>query len=650
MWHSVAAWAPTGYGMQSGLFAPRIKALGYDIAMTAYYGHQGGEMMWNGIKVYPSYNAPYGSDVIVPNALHHFGAHSAKSLHEASCRGLLITLGDVWTFEAPLLSELAVGSWTPVDHLQVPDATRNWFQAMGAVPIAMSRFGEAALRDAGFNPMYVPHGIDTAVFRPGDQILARKSVGVPEDAFVVAMVANNVGRDGNRKAFSEQIEAFRMLRRKHNDAFLVLHTDVDSPAGMRLRPFLERTLPKGSYTFTDVFAYQKGLSPAAVAEIYRAADVLSNCSYGEGFGIPIVEAQACGVPVIVTDATAMPELVGAGWKVGYERMWHDSQGGWAAKPIIGEIVQAYEAAYDRARDEDLRAMAWAFAQDYDADRVTQQYWKPVLERFEAALELRRQDLTTPPDPARLPVQIRSADGLLWVDRGGKAGDQLGPDPHEQDLWPILEGLLPEGGVLLDVGAHVGHWSLRLASKASRVIAVEANPVTASTLRRNIALNDLGGKVEVIELAAWDEPTRLRLFDPYNQVAGGSTRVLPADNGDGAVPADRLDNALYLAPTVERPKRIDLIKLDVEGADIHAIDGMAGLLERLKPALFIELHDIYGYYTRAELEACLERVGYTWTVAHTIPTTWMPDGESDVVQQADYLLATPLEVGVTKAPS
>jgi FkbM family methyltransferase len=644
LWHSVAPWAPTGYGTQTGLFTPRIRDLGHDIALSVYYGHQGSEMMWNGIKVYPSYSAAYGSDVIVPNALHHFDAHSSRSLHEASCRGIIITLGDVWTFESPLLDQLAVGSWVPIDHLQVPDVTRNWLKTMGAVPIAMSRFGEQALQDAGFNPMYVPHGVDLNVFRPGDQTAARKSVGLPEDAFVVGIVANNIGRDGNRKAFSEQITAFAQLRRKHSDAMLVIHCDVDQPAGMRLRPFLERSLPKGSYTYTDIYAYRKGLNPAAVAEVYRAADVLSNCSYGEGFGIPIMEAQACGIPVIVTDATAMPELVGAGWKVGYEPLWHDSQGAWAAKPRIGEIVQAYEEAYDHARDEDMRALAWGKAQDYDADAITERYWNPALDRFADALERRREDFTRPPDPARLPVQIRSADGLLWVDRGGRSGDQLGPDAHEQDLWPILEGLLPEGGVLLDVGAHVGHWSLRLAAKASRVIAVEANPVTASTLRRNVALNDLGDKVTVVELAAWDETASLRLFDPYNQVAGGSTRVMPTDNGDGTVQADRLDNALYYAPIIERPKRIDLVKLDVEGADIHAIDGMADLLANYHPALFIELHDIYGYYTRADLEAALERVGYVWEVAHTIPTTWMPDGESDVVQQADYLLATPARVG------
>jgi glycosyltransferase involved in cell wall biosynthesis len=342
-------------------------------------------MDWNGMKCYPSYSAPYGADVIVPHALHHFRAEKCRSIEEASARGIIITLGDVWTFESPLLDQLCVGSWVPVDHLGVPEVVSGWFGVMGAIPIAMSRFGEAALREAGLNPLYAPHGIETKVFCPGDRAAARAAAGLPEDAFVVAMVANNVGRDGNRKAFAEQIAAFAQLRKRHNDAMLVLHTDVDQPSGMRLRPFLEHNLPRDSYTFTDIYSYRKGLNPSAVADVYRSADVLSNCSYGEGFGIPIMEAQACGTPVIVTDATAMPELCGSGWKVGWEKTWHDSQGGWAAVPRIGDIADAYEQAYEKARDESMRAEAWAFAQDYDADVVTERYWRPLLEKFAGVL-------------------------------------------------------------------------------------------------------------------------------------------------------------------------------------------------------------------------------------------------------------------------
>ncbi|HEY5985581.1 MAG TPA: FkbM family methyltransferase [Streptosporangiaceae bacterium] len=632
LWHSVAPYVGTGYGQQTGIFAPRIRDLGHDVALSVYYGLQGAEMNWNGLRCMPGYAANYGSDVLVQHALTHFGAENDRSVGQAATRGIVITLGDVWTFETPLLNRLCVGSWVPVDHLDVPAMTRGWFRMSGAVPIAMSRFGEAALRDAGFDPLYVPHGIDLQTFCPGDKAEARAKVGVPEDVFVVGMVANNVGRDNNRKAFAEQITAFAELRKRHGDVMMVLHTDVDAPGGMDLRAFLRDYLPEGSYTFTEPYTYRKGMNPSAIADILRAIDVLSCCSYGEGFGIPIIEAQACSIPVVVTDATAMPELCGSGWRVPYERMWHESQVGWVAKPLIGAIADAYEQAYEKARDESMRAEAFAFAQDYGADVVTDRYWRPVLDRFEAVLAEMREDLAKPPRPA--PPRVREADGLLWLDRGPSTGDVLGFADHEAGNRAILEGLLPEGGVLLDVGAHVGHWALRLAAKASKVVAVEANPATAATLRRHVAMNGIGN-VEVVQLAAWDEQAYLSLDDPSGQVEGGSTRTVPADGMIGAVQGDRLDKV------ITGLDRLDLVKLDVEGADIHALRGMAGLLAKYRPVLFVECHDIYGYYDRADLEQTLTDLGYGFEVAASVPSNWMPDGPSEVTRQADYLVCRPL---------
>jgi len=639
LWHSVAPWAPTGYGQQTGIFARRIKEqLGYDLALSLYYGLQGSEFDWHGIRCYPSYNAPYGSDVIVPNALHWFDAQNAKGIGDVAARGIIITLGDVWTFESPVLNQLSVGSWVPIDHLTVPDVVRNWFEVMGAIPIAMSRFGERALVEAGLQPLYVPHGIDTSVFAPGDQASAREALGVPQDAFVVGMVANNIGRDGNRKAFAEQITAFAELHRKHSDAFFIIHTDVDCSAGMRLRQFLDRTLPHGSYSFTDVTAYRKGLKPAAVADVHRAMDVLTNASYGEGFGVPIMEAQACGTPVIVTDATAMPELVGAGWKVGYEPMWHDSQGAWAAKPRIGEITDAMFEAYAQAKDLDLKAKAWQFAQDYDADTVTERYWAPALARFEGALERRRADLNSPRPPQE---QVRrSDDGFLWLDRGPNTDDWVAYTDHEPWLRPIFDELLPEGGVMLDVGAHVGRWSIRLAGKASRIVAVEANPTTAKTLRRHLAMNDVGN-VTVVEMAAWDEARELRIDDPNGRQDGGGARTLAGDGAGVVVWANRLDDS-EAAWRLADGDRLDLVKLDVEGADIHALLGMKGLLDRWGPTLLIECHDIYGYYDRADLEQTLTDLGYQWRVAASEPSNWQPGvGIIDHYRMNDYLVATPI---------
>jgi FkbM family methyltransferase len=168
-----------------------------------------------------------------------------------------------------------------------------------------------------------------------------------------------------------------------------------------------------------------------------------------------------------------------------------------------------------------------------------------------------------------------------------------------------------------------------------VVAVESNPATAATLRRHIAMNGLSN-VDVYEIAAWDEEAELILSDPNAQVEGGSTRVLPADGLPAEARGTRLDMLLANEP------RIDLVKLDVEGADIRALKGMAGLLQRCRPALLIEDHSIYGYYERADLEALLGELGYGWEVAHSGETVWMPDGIRDTPVLGEYLLARPLE--------
>ncbi len=453
----MSPWTGTGYGMQTGLFTPRIKRLGHDIAISAFYGIQGAIQYWRGIKVYPNYHAPVGTDVLVPHALNHFGVHQTRNLREVASRGLIITHYDVWTLSAPMLPNMAVAAWVPIDHEEVPPLVAKWFGDTGAVPIAQSRFGQRKLTEIGLDTLYVPAGVDTSVFHPGDQAEARERVGIPPDAFVVAMVAANIGRDGARKGFYEQILAFKALRAKHSDAVLCLHTDVDSPIGVSLRDLLGE-LPDHSYTYTDPYAYRLGLPASKVADIYRAADVLSNCSWGEGFGVPIIEAQACGRPVIVTDTTAMPELVGGGWLVQGEPMWHDSQRAWARRPLISSITDAYMQAYEHARDEDVQALAWAKAQEYDADLVTEQYWKPVLDQLEEGLLQVQQRLATPtvrttPQQARPMVALAPGTKAMEI---AEAAMRHGAAQVMEELAAAVElvdTMRPE--VVVEVGCDQG---------------------------------------------------------------------------------------------------------------------------------------------------------------------------------------------------
>jgi FkbM family methyltransferase len=163
------------------------------------------------------------------------------------------------------------------------------------------------------------------------------------------------------------------------------------------------------------------------------------------------------------------------------------------------------------------------------------------------------------------------------------------------------------------------------------------------LRFHIALNGVEN-VTVIEGAAWDAETVMRLEDPHGQVTGGSTRTLEAEAAivdDPDAPGHRMGLArgdvfakpldTWLAEALPVLDRVDLVKLDVEGADLHALRGMADTLARHMPTLFIEDHSIYGYYDRGDLLRLLAKLGY----AAQVFTAMLAGGRS-----APYIIAHP----------
>jgi glycosyltransferase involved in cell wall biosynthesis len=257
----------------------------------------------------------------------------------------------------------------------------------------MSQFGQRVLTEAGLEPLYAPHGVDTNMFKPSphdhDGTPARKVFDIHPDRFVVGMVANNKGNQPPRKGFGEAFLAFARLLKHDPDAQLYKHSDENGAHnGMNLQALAEAcNIPPENIEFADGYTLRVGLPDERMAQLYSCFDVLLAPSYGEGFGIPVIEAQACGLPVIVSDFSAQPELVGEGVAVPVQPLWDPLQVSWYGIPSVGAIAEALIEIHGRDAREVKAAAKRArhFALGYDDRVVWEQHWVPIMRELEGRL-------------------------------------------------------------------------------------------------------------------------------------------------------------------------------------------------------------------------------------------------------------------------
>ena len=389
LWVSNAPWTKTGYGVQTGLNTVLLQELGHQVTIFAYYGLDGAVTEWRGMHVYPGSPQPWGNDIVRPHAV-------------ATKADIVISLMDVWVQDkwGKKLADdgILYCPWLPVDQQPAPvrivEALENANPA-----IAMSLFGQRELLRAGVFTTYVPHCFDPSVYYPGDKQEARAKLRLPADKFIIAMVAANKGAP-SRKCFTEQLTAFAQFKQRRPDAWLYLHTLLNrGEQGEDLVELLTALgLKMGSdYGFTAQYDYINGWLPESIATLYRAVDVLSNASMGEGFGVPILEAQACGTPVVTTLASSMPELTWAGRCVSKVHPYWTPLNAWAWLPDVDALTDAYSELYEELHDAAgaalLRARAVEGARPYTTARVRDDYWRPVLQGIAEAKKRSGEEAT-----------------------------------------------------------------------------------------------------------------------------------------------------------------------------------------------------------------------------------------------------------------
>ena len=169
--------------------------------------------------------------------------------------------------------------------------------------------------------------------------------------------------------------------------------------------------------------------------------------------------------------------------------------------------------------------------------------------------------------------------------------------HEVETTAVLDGLVRPGMVMLDIGAHVGYYTHRYAPKVGengRVLAFEPHPRTYQTLQTNI---QQFSNVTTFQLALAESSGTAELHDYLMMSASGSLNYDPGmetlqksqvTKGDIAprirqnfeaktftVETKRVDDCLSDAGI----EQVDLVKMDIEGAEIGALRGMSQTIAR-----------------------------------------------------------------------
>ncbi len=162
---------------------------------------------------------------------------------------------------------------------------------------------------------------------------------------------------------------------------------------------------------------------------------------------------------------------------------------------------------------------------------------------------------------------------------------------EKDQLEALLALLRNDDVLYDIGSSVGAWSIPAAAKTNsgRVISFEPDPENRQRLLANYELNGLTN-FQIMPIAVGDKPGELELFTAGSYAASPSLKPVNKISTSIKVKIETVDDLIgrkeIPPPTV--------VKIDIEGAEMMALQGMSSLLRSDKKprALVLELHPLY----------------------------------------------------------
>ena len=187
-------------------------------------------------------------------------------------------------------------------------------------------------------------------------------------------------------------------------------------------------------------------------------------------------------------------------------------------------------------------------------------------------------------PGERPLMVRTWDGFRFVIRPGTT--DLGHATLVPELYELNNWFLPNArGIVVDVGANVGGYTVRACRSADLVIAIEPLPDVFRLLQHNVSLNCVKNNVILVKKAVCDKKGYIELKVPrvHKYYASGYASIVRDSDLAYKVEADTLDNIINSLGI----QKINLLKIDIEGAETIALKGMKKTLE-ITNKLMIEI--------------------------------------------------------------
>ena len=165
--------------------------------------------------------------------------------------------------------------------------------------VSVSNFSQNDLKKHGFDSVVIPNGVDTRIFTPNKTLSNLKKTGP---------ILLHVGRIMPHKGVHLLIDAFKQVKKEVSNASLY----ILGPAGTTYHDYLFKVYKSTRGINDSVLFLQNvrgGINDELLPQLYSMADIFTCASRYEAFGMPFLEAQACGTPCVGFNVAAIPEVV-----------------------------------------------------------------------------------------------------------------------------------------------------------------------------------------------------------------------------------------------------------------------------------------------------------------------------------------------------